>query len=114
VDDESDSRILLSHLIQEFGCQVIMAPSAEQGLQVAREHSPDVIVLDLLMPGMTGREMMAAMHADAALRDIPVIVVSIVAGELQGAIVGPVDFLDKPADRDRLLEVLSSQLRPSE
>jgi len=114
VNDESDSRIILSHLIRDFGCQVIAAASAEQGLQAAREHAPDLIMLDLLMPGMTGREMLATMHADPSLRDIPVIVVSIVAGELQGTIVGPVDFVDKPADRDRLLEVITSQLRPAD
>ena len=106
IDDEFDARMLVTHMIEELGCKVIAASSGEQGLRMAREFRPDLITLDLLMPEMTGWEVLKMIKADSQLRQIPVVVVSIVARENRGKILGAVDVLEKPLAREELLSVL--------
>jgi CheY-like chemotaxis protein len=92
---------------------VIAASSGEHGLRMAKEFRPDLITLDLLMPQMNGREVLKAIKSDPDLQHIPVVVVSIVARENRGSILGAVDVLEKPLARDDLLAVLKRFL-PSE
>jgi PAS domain S-box-containing protein len=106
VDDEKDSRVLIAHYLEEFGCEVITAGGGEQGLALARQHSPDLITLDLIMPEMTGWEVLKRIKADPELRRIPVVVVSVVAGEGRGSLLGAVDLVTKPFEREDLLRVL--------
>jgi PAS domain S-box-containing protein len=106
VDDEKDSRVLIAHYLEEFGCEVVTARGGEQGLALAREHSPDLITLDLIMPDMTGWEVLKRIKADPELRRIPVVVVSVVAGEGRGSLLGAVDLVTKPFEREDLLRVL--------
>lgn len=110
IDDELDSRTLLTHLLEEFGCQAIAASSGEQGLHMAREFRPHLITVDLMMPQLDGWQVIRAIKADPELRDIPVVVVSIVAGENRGNIIGAVDVLQKPVIREELLAVLRRSL----
>jgi CheY-like chemotaxis protein len=106
VDDEKDSRVLIAHYLEEFGCEVVTARGGEQGLALAREHSPDLITLDLIMPDMTGWEVLKRIKADPELRRIPVVVVSVGAGEGRGSLLGAVDLVTKPFEREDLLRVL--------
>jgi PAS domain S-box-containing protein len=110
IDDELDSRTLLTHMIEEFGCHVISANSGEQGLHMAREFRPHLITVDLMMPQLDGWQVIRALKADPVLRDIPVVVVSIVAGENRGRILGAVDVLQKPVARDDLHACLRRSL----
>ncbi|NJD18709.1 MAG: response regulator [Gemmatimonadetes bacterium] len=106
VDDEKDSRDLMAHYLEDFGCRVLTATNGEEGLSAAREFRPDLITLDLMMPGMTGWEVLRRLKADRELRQIPVVVVSIVAGEGRGRLLGAVDLVTKPFEREDLLRVL--------
>ncbi len=106
IDDERDSRDLMAHYLEEFGCQVIQEKNGEDGIDAARAHDPDLITLDLMMPGMTGWEVLKQLKADPELRRIPVVVVSIVAGEGRGRLLGAVDLITKPFEREDLLRVL--------
>lgn len=106
VDDQKDSRVLMAHYLEDFGCEVIMANDGESGIAAAREHRPDLITLDLMMPGMNGWEALKHLKADPELRRIPVVVVSIVAGEGRGRLLGAVDLVTKPFEREDLLRVL--------
>lgn len=106
VDDEKDSRDLMAHYLEEFGCRVRTARDGEAGLAEARNFHPDLITLDLMMPGMTGWEVLKHLKADPELRSIPVVVVSIVAGEGRGRLLGAVDLVTKPFEREDLLRVL--------
>ncbi len=106
IDDELDSRTLLTHAIEEFGGQAIAANSGEQGLRMAREFRPHLITVDLMMPGLDGWQVIRALKADPALCHIPVVVVSIVASEHRGRILGAVEVLQKPVARADLLAVL--------
>ena len=106
IDDEADSRVLMTHFLRDFGCDVVTAASAEEGLAMAREESPDLITLDLMMPEVDGWETLRTLKEDPELRDIPVVVVSIVAAENRGSLLGAVDLVNKPVEREDLLRVL--------
>ena len=110
IDDESDSRILLAHFLEDFGCTVLEAGNGREGLDMAREHSPDLITLDLMMPEMTGWEVLQNLKDDPDLQDIPVVVVSIVAGEGRGRVLGAQGLLTKPVERDDLLRMISRHM----
>ena len=112
IDDEADSRILLTHLVEECGCRVITADSGEQALRRAKEVRPDLIMLDLVMPQMDGWQVLKMIKADPQLRGIPVVVASIVARDHQGTLLGAVDTLQKPVSREDLQRVLKLCARP--
>jgi signal transduction histidine kinase/CheY-like chemotaxis protein len=111
IDDDSDSRILLTQYVEDCGCRVIAVDCGEQGLQLGQEVRPDLIVLDLMMPGMNGWDVLKALKAHPTLSRVPVVVVSIVARENRGTILGAVDLLDKPVSREALHTLLTRTLR---
>ena len=106
VDDESDSRVLMSHYLEDFGCSVLTAGDATEGIEIARRERPDLITLDLMMPGLNGWDTLKELKKDPEVRDIPVVVVSILAGEGRGRLLGAVDLVTKPVEREDLLRVL--------
>jgi CheY-like chemotaxis protein len=106
IDDEPDVLDLLNRTLLKEGLQVVTASNGEEGLRLARELHPDVITLDVLMPGMDGWAVLAALKGDEATADIPVIMVTIVDDEHVGYALGASAYLTKPLDRDRLLSVL--------
>ena len=96
-----DQPINIQILYQAFSAdhQVLMATSGAQALQVCRSQLPDVVLLDLVMPGMDGFEVCRQLQADAATRDIPVLFVTAQndpAQESRGLELGAVDFIVKP------------------
>jgi PAS domain S-box-containing protein len=94
VDDDPDSRVLMGHLLEDLGCRILTARSAREGLEKARRETPDLITLDLMMPGMTGWEALRVLKDDDDLRDIPVVVVSMLVGGEDG-----MSFLERLRDR---------------
>jgi PAS domain S-box-containing protein len=106
VDDHADSRILLTHYVEDFGCRAIATHSAESAITLARELKPDLITLDLMMPGMNGWDLLSELKSDPALATIPVVVVSIVAQESRASLLGAIDLVEKPVDRETLFRVL--------
>lgn len=72
VDDEKQNRSLLAELLADE-CRVILARNGQQALERARELSPDLILLDVLMPEMNGYQVIQALQQDDATRQIPVI-----------------------------------------
>lgn len=76
VDDEAQARQLLAEMLEPLGFEVIGAATGEQGLQLVRDRTPDLVILDLLMPGMSGFEVVKALKADLYTRAIPILVVT--------------------------------------
>jgi diguanylate cyclase (GGDEF)-like protein len=100
VDDQPAN---IQAIYQAFSAdhQVLMATGGEQALKLAATKQPDLILLDVVMPGMDGHEVCRRLKADAATRDIPVIFVtahSDEAAETQGLALGAVDFISKPVN----------------
>ncbi len=111
IEDDEEARQLLARQIAELGPRTIEAASGGEGLRLARAERPDVVTVDLLMPGLTGWDVIRTLRADPGLRDIPAVVVSSVARERGATVPGAADLLNKPVDREELLTVLRRHLR---
>ncbi|MEO8336140.1 MAG: ATP-binding protein [bacterium] len=116
IDDEDDARIILRRYFEDMGCSVVTAASVDEGLALARSVSPNLITMDLLMPRKNGWEALRELEADPVLHDIPIVVVSAVAGENRTHLFGALEYLDKPVTRDDLARVVrrSRHVRPRE
>ena len=116
IDDEDDARIILRRYFEDLGCAVATAASVDEGLALARSILPSLITMDLLMPRKNGWDALRELEADPLLHDIPVVVVSAVAGENQMHLFGALEYLDKPVTREDLAKVVrrSRQPRPRE
>ena len=104
-DDPSAVRLLRAYLEPE-GYTVRVAADGEHGLDDARAETPTAILLDVLLPGIDGWEVLRRLKADPALRDIPVVIVTVVDEKDVGLALGAVDYIVKPIDRDALLASL--------
>jgi DNA-binding response OmpR family regulator len=100
VDDETDIREAVVELLAEEGYEVLDAADGEEALRKARAFHPDVVLLDLMMPGMNGWEFCARRKGDPELARIPVIVLSAL-GRVQG--LDAAGYLQKPFELDELL-----------
>ncbi len=76
VEDEASLRRLIGYALESKGYEVLVAVDGRQGLDMARSESPDLILLDMVMPEMSGMEVLSALKKDARLKDIPVLIVT--------------------------------------
>jgi DNA-binding response OmpR family regulator len=98
-EDERDIRDLITFTLQFAGYDVIAASNGEEALKLARETIPDLVLMDVRMPRMTGYEACAAMKADPNLVDVPVIFLSAKGqdSEVQSGLqAGAIEYLLKP------------------
>jgi CheY-like chemotaxis protein len=111
IDDEASVRDLMHRFLTRDGFRVVTAGGGEEGLALARQIRPDVVTLDVMMPGIDGWSVLAALKADPLLADTPVIMLTIVDERNLGYTLGAADYLTKPIDRDRLVAVLTRYRR---
>jgi CheY-like chemotaxis protein len=93
------------------GFRVLEAATGEAGLALARQHPPDAITLDVLMPGMDGWAVLTALKADPVLAAVPVIMLTMLDDRNLGFALGASDFMTKPIDRERLRVLLARYRR---
>ena len=105
-DDPSAVRLIRTYLEVE-GYRVRVAPDGEAGLAQARSEPPDAIVLDVLLSGIDGWDVLRRLKSDERLREIPVVIVTIVDEREVGLALGAVDYLVKPVNRTALLDALA-------
>lgn len=113
VDDTPASLRLLTDLLKNEGYEVRSAINGELALHAAIDTPPDLILLDIRMPGMDGYEVCRRVKAEASLRDVPVIFVSAASEtdeKLMGFKVGAVDYVTKPYQRDELLARVNTHI----
>ncbi len=114
VDDDDDIQRLVSHLLGRAGYDVACAGDAAQGLIAVSTEPPDLILLDVRMPGMDGYALCAQLQSDPATAHIPVVFETSLGDECNKArafAVGGVDYLVKPIKKDVLLEMVQRHLR---
>src|ERR1035437_3858379 len=99
-------RGLLARTLEKEGYRVLSARNGVEALALARQHRPQAITLDVLMPQMEGWAALKELKADAELRDIPVIMVSVLNERGMAIPLGAADFMTKPIDRKRLAAIL--------
>ena len=76
VDDDPEARELVAKILEPLGFTVIRAANGEEGVELARQAAPDLVILDLVMPGISGFEVVRILKADLYTRAIPVLVVT--------------------------------------
>lgn len=105
-DDEEDVRELVTYRLTRSGYQVIGAGDGQEAFELATEHAPDLMVLDVMMPKIDGYELTRRVRAEAALCSIPVILLTARSQESdvdRGFEVGADDYLRKPFNPDELV-----------
>jgi len=110
IDDNMDSQTLIRHYAEETGCRAMICGSGAEGLELARRHEPDLILLDLMMPDMDGWEVLRRLKTEPPLASIPVAIVSIVGTENESRLTEAAAVLDKPFERAELFATLNRLL----
>ena len=114
VDDLPVNRELLEDMLVPLGYQVFQAPDGEIALQMVREISPDVILMDIMMPRMDGFEATKRLKQDEETKAIPIVMVTAlqaVEDRIKALEAGANDFLSKPVDRSELQATVNSQVQ---
>jgi|HubBroStandDraft_4_1064222.scaffolds.fasta_scaffold04277_3 signal transduction histidine kinase/DNA-binding response OmpR family regulator len=106
IDDDPVIHSLMKSFLNREGYTVTVAESGPAGLLRARELKPDVITLDIAMPGMDGWSVLSALKNDPAVREIPVVILTMTDNKDLGYALGVTEYLLKPIDRERLAAVL--------
>ena len=106
IDDDAVVRDLLRRYLARNGYDAVLAASGEEGIRLAGEMSPDAITLDVLMPQMDGWAVLKALKDDPATADIPIIMLTIVDDKNLGFSLGAADYLAKPVDQAKLIQIL--------
>ena len=105
VDDEYSGRETLQSVLEGEGYNLLMAENGMQAIEKAKAHQPDVILLDVMMPGMTGFEVCERIRSDPQVAEIPIIILTALDDRdslLTGLKSGADDFISKPFDRFEL------------
>lgn len=98
-EDEKHLQKLLEYKLKNSGFRVLVSGNGEEALKLAKEHHPDLIVLDVMMPIMDGLECLAALKRDENLRSVPVVILTAKNLESQvvrGLELGAEDYITKP------------------
>jgi PAS domain S-box-containing protein len=106
VDDDPRAAELIRLQLDAADCSVMVAPSAEVAVELLSQVQPQLLVLDILLPGIDGWELLGRLKADPSLASIPVLVVSIIADSGRGLALGAVDALQKPVPAAQLRAAL--------
>jgi two-component system, cell cycle response regulator len=113
VDDSKTVRIIVRKAFKPYDCEVLEASNGVEGLAIAAKEMPDLILLDVTMPVMDGVEMLTKLKADAALKAIPVMMLTAEGGRdnvLKIAKIGVRDYVVKPFKEEALIEKTSRVL----
>lgn len=114
VDDTPANLRLLSHVLTKEGYAYIEASDGEKALQLAEKHHPDLILLDIMMPGMDGFEVVKQLKAEENLAEIPIIFLSSLSetdDKIQGFKYGGVDYITKPFQKEETLARIKTHLK---
>lgn len=112
VDDDADFRSGLRMALEMKGYQVEEAANGEEALAKLMEKPPLLVLLDLQMPVMNGREMLQRMRADAGLQDLPVVIISGFGFEWEAELMGAQGYIGKPFEPEELQKTIANLLRP--
>lgn len=113
IEDDRDIVKLVKYNLEKAGMQVLEAYSGQEGLDLARNESADLIILDLMLPQIDGYEVLKNLREDINISDIPVIILSakVSAGAvIKGFQMGASDYIPKPFSIDELVSKVSGLL----
>jgi DNA-binding response OmpR family regulator len=119
VDDSKTIRMIVKKAFKPYNCELFEGENGVEGLAIAAKEQPDLIILDITMPVMTGIEMLGKLKAEGDLKDIPVIMLTAESGKenvMQIVKMGVKDYIVKPFKGEQLIERAKNilKLRPVE
>lgn len=106
IDDDEVARDLSSRILEREGLNVITASTGKIGVQLAKERKPNLIVLDVVMMGMDGWQVIEALKQDPETRQIPVVMQSMLHERERGLKAGAEEYLTKPIQREKLISAV--------
>lgn len=119
VDDSKTIRMIVKKAFKDFDCELFEAENGQLGLEAAAREKPNLIILDITMPVMTGVEMLEKLKADSALKNIPVIMLTAESGKdnvMNIVKMGVANYMVKPFKGEQLIErakgVVNLELKP--
>ncbi|MFA5039372.1 MAG: response regulator [Candidatus Omnitrophota bacterium] len=115
VDDEPDVLKLLGERLSKAGYNVLKASSGKEAIEIANKKSPDLIILDIAMPGMDGSEVATILRAEEKTRDIPILFLTCLFTKQEekvcGHLLGQNFFIAKPYDVQELLGEIDKRVK---
>lgn len=114
VDDEKDLLDLIEYNLKKEGFDVLKAENGEEGIKTAKEHKPDLVLMDIMMPKMDGMEAVEKMRADDELKSIPIIFLTARSDEkteVEGLNKGGDDYITKPISTTKLISRIKAVMR---
>ena len=114
VDDERDLLDLIEYNLKKEGFQVLRAENGEEGIALAKENKPDLVLLDIMMPKMNGLEAVEVMRKDNDLKRIPIIFLTARSDEkteVEGLNRGGDDYITKPISTTKLISRIKAVMR---
>ena len=114
VDDEPNNRVLLQVMLSPDGYEVLTAASGSEALAMIADHPPDLVILDVMMPGMDGYQVANRIKSNAATVQIPIIMLTALSDRnsmMHGLNAGAEEFLTKPVVRAELSVRVRNLLR---
>tara|TARA_Y100001935_G_scaffold1014_1_gene850 strand:- start:52186 stop:52920 length:735 start_codon:yes stop_codon:yes gene_type:complete len=114
VDDERDLLDLIEYNLKKEGFEVLKAENGEQGIEIARENKPDLVLMDIMMPKMDGLEAVEIMRKDDELKRIPIIFLTARSDEkteVEGLNKGGDDYITKPISTTKLVSRIKAVMR---
>jgi two-component system alkaline phosphatase synthesis response regulator PhoP len=115
-EDDRDIAELIAHYLQKSGWQAHIAPSGDEALAHARTHALDVVILDVMLPGMSGLEVCRALRADRATAAVPILMLTARGEEADRVIgleIGADDYVAKPFSPNELVARVRALVRRS-
>ena len=113
VDDEPTNLQVLYQTLEGVGCKLLIAKDGETAMAIAGKAQPDLILLDIMMPGIDGFEVCRRLKSDSATRGIPVIFLTGVVEtekKVEGFRLGAVDYITKPFQADEVMARVTTHL----
>ncbi len=114
VDDEKDLLDLIEYNLRKEGFEVLKAENGEQGIEIAKKHQPDLVLLDVMMPKMDGLQAVEIMRQDESLKRMPIIFLTARSDEkteVEGLNKGGDDYITKPISTTKLISRIKAVLR---
>jgi len=111
VDDDLELTQLVQTWLEDHGYEVLVANDGEEGLELILTESPDLIILDVVMPGLSGWEVVKYLRTKSAWNDVPVLMLTGIGAtlnEMTSPLYGADGHLDKPFDLDELAAKVAS------
>ena len=113
IEDDPSSRRYFSFLFEKEGYQVSLASNGLEGLRMAKQENPDLLILDVMLPGLDGFEVCHRLRSEPATAKLPIIMLSAKgqdADKVTAATVGASALFSKPVDRRALLDAVRKLL----